>query len=134
MLEVLTEKTTLAAAAVLMLWLLVPPILSCSVGLAGNIIVMTGHSTWNLINSVSVALLNVIFNYLLIPQYGLLGAAYATALAATAISIAQLEEFLLHCMRTEAWLLLEASKGREAITIDDLVTSFIIPWTRGTGC
>ncbi len=75
-----------------MLWLLIPPILSCSVGLAGNIIVMTGHSLWNLVNSVSVAGLNVLFNYLLIPKYGILGAAYATALAATAISIAQLVE------------------------------------------
>ena len=75
-----------------MLWLLVPPLLSCSVGLAGNIIVMTGHSLWNLINSISVAGLNLLFNYLLIPKYGILGAAYATALAATAISIAQLVE------------------------------------------
>ena len=75
-----------------MIWLLVPPILSCFVGLAGNIIVMTGHSMWNLINSISVAVLNLAFNYLMIPKYGILGAAYATVLAATAISIAQLLE------------------------------------------
>ena len=75
-----------------MIWLLVPPILSCSVGLAGNIIVMTGHSIWNLINSISVAMLNLAFNYLMIPKYGILGAAYATVLAATAISVAQLLE------------------------------------------
>ncbi len=82
-----------------MLLLLVPPLLSCSVGLAGNIIVMTGHSVWNLVNSVSVAGLNLGLNYWLIPKfmmygdaYGLVGAALATAIAATLISIAQLVE------------------------------------------
>jgi O-antigen/teichoic acid export membrane protein len=75
-----------------MLWILIPPLLSCSVGFSGNIIVMTGHSLWNLINSVSVAGLNVLFNYWLIPDHGLEGAAVATALAALIFSVAQLVE------------------------------------------
>jgi O-antigen/teichoic acid export membrane protein len=64
-----------------MLLLLVVPLLSCSFGLASNVIVMTGHSGWNLFNSLTMAALNIVLNYLLIPRYGILGAAMATVLA-----------------------------------------------------
>ncbi|MDJ0763461.1 MAG: polysaccharide biosynthesis C-terminal domain-containing protein [Myxococcota bacterium] len=75
-----------------MLLLLIPPLLSCTTGLAGNIIVMTGHSLWNLLNSFVVAGLNLVLNYVLIPKYGLIGAAVASALASLAISVMQLVE------------------------------------------
>ncbi|HEX6242396.1 MAG TPA: polysaccharide biosynthesis C-terminal domain-containing protein, partial [Polyangiales bacterium] len=72
--------------------LLVPPLLSCAFGLAGNCIVYTGHSAYNLLNSVLVAIFNTAFSYLLIPRFGLLGAAWATAAASLAISGLQLIE------------------------------------------
>ncbi len=75
-----------------MLLLLVPPLLACCFGLAGNIVVMTGHSIWNLFNSLVVAGLNTLFNLLLIPKYGMVGAAMATVLASTMISALQLVE------------------------------------------
>ncbi len=75
-----------------MLVLLLPPFLSCAFGLAGNSIVFCGHSRWNLFNSILVAGLNTAFNLWLIPQHGLLGAAIATAMAASCVSTLQLIE------------------------------------------
>ena len=63
-----------------------------SLGLGGNFLVFTGHSTYNLINSLSVTALNGGLCFLLIPNYGLLGAAAATFASALAISVAQLVE------------------------------------------
>ncbi len=75
-----------------MLFLLVPPFLSCAFGLAGNCITYCGHSRWTLLNSTLVALLNTGFNLLLIPSYGLWGAAVATALSAALVCALQLVE------------------------------------------
>jgi O-antigen/teichoic acid export membrane protein len=75
-----------------MLWLLVPPLLSCGFGLAGNVVVATGHSGYNLLNSALIFGANYVFNYLLIPPYGIVGAAVASALASTLFSAAQLVE------------------------------------------
>jgi O-antigen/teichoic acid export membrane protein len=77
---------------VFMLLLLVPPLLSVTCGLAGNIIVMTGHSMWNLLNSTTVAVVNVLLNLVMIPRYGLIGAVVATVIASTIMSAMQLIE------------------------------------------
>ncbi|NNE45325.1 MAG: hypothetical protein HKN37_01560 [Rhodothermales bacterium] len=65
-----------------MLLLLLIPYLQCSLGLAGNIVVMTGHSGYNLFNSVTTASANVLLNLWWIPLFGPFGAAAASALAA----------------------------------------------------
>ena len=72
--------------------LLLPPFLSCAVGLAGNCITWCGHSRWTLLNSSLIAGVNTVLNLVLIPPYGLLGAATATAIAALSISVLQLWE------------------------------------------
>jgi O-antigen/teichoic acid export membrane protein len=64
-----------------MLLLLVPAVLNCSIGLAGNLMAMTGHSLWNLANSLAIAGVGVLGNALLIPRHGILGAAAASAIA-----------------------------------------------------
>jgi len=79
-----------------MLWLAVPPLLSCAVGISSNLIVMTGHARWNLLNALLSGLLNGALNYLLIPEYGLAGAAFATATSTLIVSsITLLEARLL---------------------------------------
>ncbi len=75
--------------------LLVPPFMNCAYGLAGNTLMFTGHSGWTLTNSLSVALLNTLLNWLLIPPFGLLGAAVATAIAVGLVSAAQVVELRL---------------------------------------
>jgi O-antigen/teichoic acid export membrane protein len=75
-----------------MLLLLAPPLLSCGFGLAGNIVVMTGHAKWNLLNSITVASINTVLNLVFIPKWGMIGAAAATTIAAFCISMLQLVE------------------------------------------
>jgi O-antigen/teichoic acid export membrane protein len=84
--------STFTGDSTFMLLLLIPPLLSCCFGLAGNIVVMTGHSKWNLFNSLTVAGLNTALNYFLIPPFGMMGAATATVLASAAITFLQLVE------------------------------------------
>ncbi|MEE2788709.1 MAG: oligosaccharide flippase family protein [Myxococcota bacterium] len=76
--------------------LLLPPFFTCAFGLAGNSIVYCGHSVWNLFNSLLVAGLNTLFNWLLIPEFGLSGAAMATA--GSACIIAGLQVVELWCL------------------------------------
>ncbi|PEN08781.1 hypothetical protein CRI93_03215 [Longimonas halophila] len=64
-----------------MLLLLPIPYLQCSFSLAGNIVVMTGHSRLNLLNSTITGVLNVLLNVWLIPVLGLVGAALASTIA-----------------------------------------------------
>lgn len=75
-----------------MLVLLGVPLISCVVGMAGSIIVMTGHSQWNLLNSFLVTGLNFVLNYLLIPLYGVFGAALATLCSSSVVAILQVIE------------------------------------------
>ena len=84
-------------------WLLcVGPLMSCFFGLAGNLLLMTGHSRLLLYNSLGAGLLNLVLAALFIPHGGLLGAAAATAIANFSISFAQiiemrrLERYKLH--------------------------------------
>lgn len=72
-----------------MLVLLITPFCSTAFSLIGNCIVFTGHSRYNLLNSVLVAGLNTLFCSILIPSYGLMGASVATALATTLITLLQ---------------------------------------------
>ncbi|PSQ77948.1 MAG: hypothetical protein BRD37_03890 [Bacteroidetes bacterium QH_8_67_23] len=68
-------------AAFFMLLLLPIPYLECSLGLAGNAVIVTGHSHLNLTNNVVSGTINFLLNLWLIPRFGLPGAAAASALA-----------------------------------------------------
>src|SRR5262249_28757422 len=72
--------------------LLVSTLINCSLGLAGNYLVFMGHSGWNLCNSLFVAALNTTLSFLLIPHFGLIGAAVASCIAALVIAVAQVVE------------------------------------------
>ncbi len=72
--------------------LLLLPYLDCCFGLAGNVITMTGHSKISLYNSLTIGLANVGINALLIPHYGLIGAAASSAIASTLMVVLLLSE------------------------------------------
>jgi len=64
-------------------------------GLGSSTLSMSGNTTFNLIN-VSIALiLNISLNYILIPQYGIIGAALSTAIALFILSILRFIENIL---------------------------------------
>ena len=75
------------------LWLLmIGPLLACSTGLSGNILVMTGHHFWNLSNSALLLASLAGLNLVLIPRYGMVGASVATMVAISGMSLLQIVE------------------------------------------
>jgi len=67
------------------------------VGANGSILSMCGHERLLLINNMSMAIINVVFNAILIPKIGILGAALSTGMSITIINIVKIFEvkFLL---------------------------------------
>lgn len=72
-----------------MVLLAIPMLVSCAFGLAANVIVMTGHSRWNLFNSVTTAVLTLALAPVLVPRWGLVGAAATTVLVSSFVSAMQ---------------------------------------------
>ena len=72
-------------------------LINISVGSVGYLLMMTGHQRWMVFNSIFLIILVILLTVLLIPQYGILGAAYANASAIVLINLAALVEvyFLL---------------------------------------
>ena len=112
-----------------MYFLLPIPYLYCSLSLSGNIVAMTGHSKLTLLNSIVVSVINIILNLILIPVYGIIGAAAASSVAT----------FILHFMELgEArWIanaklyLTDVYKPHVAGLISSLIIIFgftFIPW------
>jgi O-antigen/teichoic acid export membrane protein len=67
------------------------------VGANGIILNMSGHERLLLINNISMAIINIIFNAILIPKIGILGAAISTGMSISIVNIVKLFEvkFLL---------------------------------------
>ncbi len=59
----------------------------CAVGFVGNLLTMSGHQRFNVINVVISTLLNIVLNLYYIPKYGFLGAAIATTISIVGISV-----------------------------------------------
>ncbi|MBD3348737.1 MAG: oligosaccharide flippase family protein [Candidatus Eisenbacteria bacterium] len=70
-------------------------VVRCTVGTVGTMLVMSGHQKFNAANIVIVTAMNVGLNIVLIPRYGLLGAAIATAVSVSLIDIVGLLEVRL---------------------------------------
>jgi stage V sporulation protein B len=71
--------------------------LNASAGPVGGVLMMTGHEKWVLANTALLGGLNAVGNYLLVPRFGIIGAAISTACAVVCWNIASLVEvwFLL---------------------------------------
>ncbi len=68
-----------AAAAQPMIILLAGQLINNISGSVGTLLLMTGRSRLTLINSIICAAANIALNYILVPVYGIIGAAYGTA-------------------------------------------------------
>ncbi len=75
-----------------MLLLAVVPLLNSASGFAGNVVVMTGHSRWNLMNSAIGLGVTAAVSWLLIPRYGLVGAAAGAAASGVVTGFLELWE------------------------------------------
>jgi O-antigen/teichoic acid export membrane protein len=67
--------------------LLIGPLVNCVGGLAGNFLVYLLHNRWNLLNATAVAILDTGLAWLLIPRFGVTGAAIAGTLGIAFITV-----------------------------------------------
>ena len=72
--------------------LAVGQLVDAATGPVDYLIMMTGHPKLTLSNSLFLALLNVILNLLLIPRFGIVGAAMATATSIAVVNLLRLAE------------------------------------------
>lgn len=59
----------------------------CAVGSVSNLLMMSGHQRFNVINIAISTASNIVLNLYFIPRYGFLGAAIATAISVAGISV-----------------------------------------------
>ncbi|MBN2724361.1 MAG: polysaccharide biosynthesis C-terminal domain-containing protein [Deltaproteobacteria bacterium] len=77
--------------------LLVSPFMNILFGLAGNTLIMSGYSKLNFLDSIFVGLVNLLLNLILIPKFGLSGAAAATSLSMSLLMFIQLYQGSKYC-------------------------------------
>jgi O-antigen/teichoic acid export membrane protein len=61
-----------------------------TVGPAGYVLLMTGKERVELVGKVVISVLNVVLNFLLVPPFGILGAAVATAISLAILNVIRL--------------------------------------------
>ena len=94
--EVLTLfDTTARSARVALVMLAVGQTVSAVTGSVGFLLTMSGYERVESANTISVAILNIVLNYGLIIQFGMLGAAVATAASLATINLLRLAEVRL---------------------------------------
>lgn len=98
-------------------------LLACAIGPANYMVLMTGRSDLNLLNNLVTFIVNVLLNYVLIPKYGVVGAAFATASAITLVNIIRLVQ-TFYLMRIHPYNL-SYLKPLSAGTISILTILFI---------
>lgn len=74
-------------AAMALRLLAVGEIINAVVGPVGHVLTMTGRQKLNLVNSIALAGLNIVLNIIMIPRWGISGAALATAISLSLINI-----------------------------------------------
>jgi O-antigen/teichoic acid export membrane protein len=79
-------KPFVETGAVVLLILSAGHLFNCITGGVGNILSMTGHPNKELITNVFVVFINISLNLILIPRYGVVGAAVATAASQLAVN------------------------------------------------
>jgi O-antigen/teichoic acid export membrane protein len=79
-------------AATTLRLLAIGQIVNAAVGPAGFILSMTGRQKLNMVNSIGLAALNIALNIILIPSYGIAGAALATTIALGLLNVARVIE------------------------------------------
>jgi O-antigen/teichoic acid export membrane protein len=67
-------------------------LINAGVGSTGVILIMSGKQNLMMVNTVCASLVNIILNYLLIPPYGMTGAAIATGITMVGVNIAMMVE------------------------------------------
>ncbi len=78
------------AGAIPLLILAIGQLVTAGTGSCGQVLVMSGHQYLKLFGDLGMALTNVVLNILLIPRWGLVGAAVATGISVAAVHVLRL--------------------------------------------
>lgn len=91
---------TFTTGARALLFLAIGEVINAATGSTGAILLMTGKQKWEVLNSFCILILNVAFNFYLIPRYGVEGAAIGFTLSISIINVLKLletyKEFKIH--------------------------------------
>lgn len=82
--------TTIQAAETALTILAFGQLVAALVGPAGTLLTMSEYERLQMVNSVLISILNIVLNYILIQEFGIVGAAIATATSFLALSILRL--------------------------------------------
>jgi O-antigen/teichoic acid export membrane protein len=85
LLRIFGREFTVGQAALVVLG--ISAVARCAVGSVSNLLMMSGHQRFNVINIVISTAANILLNLYFIPKYGFLGAAIATAISVAGISV-----------------------------------------------
>lgn len=105
-------------------------LVNAGTGAVGWMLIMSGHSRLHLFNATLSALLTILFGYLLVPAYGMIGAAAAVGLTLVAVNILRLVEvFYLLKIHPYRWDFAKpVIAGLAAIGFSSSVQYLIINW------
>lgn len=91
--EIFGDDFMVGASALIVLG--IGELVNAGVGSAGYILTMAGRPKINSYNAAALCIVNIILNYLLIPRFGIMGAAVATGISIAVVNIARLIEVYL---------------------------------------
>lgn len=101
-----------------LLILMAGQMINVATGSSGLILMMTGKVFVNLINSGIFCVLNIIMNIILIPKYGMIGAAWSSTIAISAIQV---------CRLVEVWFILKIQPYSRDI-MKPVLSSVLASW------
>ncbi len=108
------------AGATVLILLAIGQLISASVGPSGYMLSMTGRSMLNLFNTLALVASSIVLDLLLIPPYGLIGAAVAGGLTITIINLLRLVEVYvtlkMHPFTSSLWKPLVAGLVAAAVS------------------
>jgi O-antigen/teichoic acid export membrane protein len=106
-------------------------LINAATGPTGTLLSMTGKQKWELVNTISMVVFNLVLNLVLIPTMGLIGAAIATAVSiATINGLKLVQVYMLFGLRAYN---LKYLKGILAIGAAGLIAYLLRSWLSNLG-
>ncbi len=120
--------TEFTAGAAVLIIVSLGTLVDAGTGICGSMISMTGYSNLKFLNSLALLILRIAFDLLLIPAWGMMGAAMATSLVMALMGLVRLIEvyWLLRCWPYDFTFVKSAIAGGAALAVG-LVMNRLVP-------
>lgn len=105
-------------------------LVNASAGTSGYMLIMTGHHYQKLFSDISLVVINIILNILLIPRWGLIGAATATAISFAGVNIMRgVQVYLTLKIHAYNWSYLKPLGAGIISGLVGLIVDYVLPPT-----